>query len=99
MRPPVFPSEAKRRSDDDDRARPAVEPRSWAPTDRKKQARLYTHNTERFTPRPVVEEPDILADEDAEPDLRPPPAWMLVLAVAAIAILVGVLLGGVDLDF
>ncbi len=41
----------------------------------------------------------VVTDEEAEPALRPPPTWMLVLAGAAIATLMGVLVGGLFLEF
>lgn len=53
---------------------------------------IYTHNPARFVrPEAVAPEP---VEEDAEPTLRPPPPWMLMLAGAAVAALMGGLLGG-----
>lgn len=99
MQPPVFPSQANRHSDDAGRVRPAAEPKSWAQADPKALTRLYTHNAERFARRSRAEDAEAVADEDAEPALRPPPMWMLILAGAAVAAMLGVLLGGVYLDF
>ncbi|WP_292225213.1 hypothetical protein [Brevundimonas sp.] len=74
-----------------------MEPKSWAPTEKAKAARCYTHNTQHFAARDA--EPGLVADEEAEPALRPPPTWMLLLAGAAIATLMGVLVGGLFLEF
>nr|WP_314438433.1 hypothetical protein [uncultured Brevundimonas sp.] len=75
----------------------ATESKSWASTEKAKAAGCYTHNTRNFTVRDV--EPVVVAQEEAEPALPPAPTWMLVLAGAAIATLMGVLVGGLFLEF
>lgn len=96
VRPPVQP----RVRAEDDRARPLAEARSWAPRDPEEPrvrpehgAWIYTHNVERFATRA---EPSVAAAEAAEPEpeLKPAPRWMLAIAGAAIAALMGALLGG-----
>lgn len=75
-----------------------VEPRSWAsateqgkPTPRSNE--VFTHNPSHFGRRDVASS-DENAELDVEPSLAPPPQWMLVLAGAAVAALMGALLGG-----
>jgi hypothetical protein len=88
--------------EDDYRVRPAApggEAKSWvsdrpvSPLAVRERSRVYTHTAENFgrreTPQTEVE-PDV----DVEPALRPPPQWMLILAGAAVAALMGALLGG-----
>jgi len=65
---------------------------------------IYTHNVERFSrpaerTTPVHEaaaQPQAQTVEmvDVEPDLPPPPRWMIAIAGAAVAALMGALLGG-----
>lgn len=105
MQPPVHPVRPASRADDY-RVRPAAEPRSWAPRvaeadwtwdaprpeTRPETRNVFTHNAERYS-RPVeieTSEPDL----DVEPQLTPPPRWMLAIAGAAVAALMGALLGG-----
>jgi len=79
---------------DDYRVRPAAEARSWAPVEERSWAperRVYTHNPARFG---KVAEIQPETETDVEPALRPPPHWMLAVAGAAIAALMGALLGG-----
>jgi len=94
MEPRIAPSEPSPRSDDY-RVRPAAEARSWAPPEGRSwegERRIYTHNPARFGQK--TEAPSEV-ELDVEPALRPPPQWMLVLAGAAIAALIGGLVGGV----
>lgn len=109
MQPPVHPVRPASR-DDDYRVRPAAESKSWAPRvaeadwtwdaprpetrprTRPETRNVFTHNVERYS-RPVeveASEPDL----DVEPQLAPPPRWMLAIAGAAVAALMGALLGG-----
>ena len=93
MDPKASPSEVPSRVDDY-RVRPAAEPRSWASAEERSWAperRVYTHNPARFGKVAEIE-PEVEAD--VEPTLRPPPHWMLAVAGAAIAALMGALLGG-----
>lgn len=96
MEPPLSPSKLRRPGDVDGQPS-ATESKSWAPTEKAKSAGCYTHNRRNFAARDV--EPVVVTDEEAEPALRPPPTWMLVLAGAAIATLMGVLVGGLFLEF
>ena len=94
MEPRILPPDQPSRSDDY-RVRPAAEPRSWAPHEDRSwesERRVYTHNPARFGQKAEVP-PEV--EIDVEPALRPPPQWMLVLAGAAIAALIGGLVGGV----
>jgi hypothetical protein len=98
MEPPV-PSRILPTRVDDYRVRPYAEAKSWAPVEDdgpcarpQEAARIYTHNAERFAPRePVVIES---VEEDVEPTVPQPPQWMLLIAGAAVAALMGALLGG-----
>ena len=74
---------------DDYRARPAAEPRSWAP---RTADATFTHNAARYS-RPA-EAPTPVEHLDLEPELSPPPRWMMMVAGAAVAALIGALLGG-----
>ena len=80
-----------------------AEPRSWAPpcearADRSwdtspAQARpVFTHNAARYarSAEPVAPVEPV----DQEPELSPPPRWMMMVAGAAVAALLGALLGG-----
>ena len=96
---PTIPSRQLPTRADDYRVRPHGEAKSWAPVEAEKTgvrpqeaSRIYTHNAERFAPRqPVVMES---VEEDVEPTVPLPPQWMLVIAGAAVAALMGALLGG-----
>lgn len=88
--------------EEDYRVRSAASPaeaKSWV-TDRpvsplapRERSRVYTHTAENFGRRETTAaETD--ADLDVEPSLRPPPQWMFILAGAAVAALMGALLGG-----
>lgn len=87
---------------DDYRVRPAAEPRSWAPRVAEADwgwdapaadARpTFTHNAARYS-RPI-EAMQPAEHVDLEPELSPPPRWMMALAGAAVAALMGALLGG-----
>ena len=87
---------------DDYRVRPAAEPHSWAPRVAKADwgwdapaadARpTFTHNAARYS-RPNEATPSV-EHVDLEPELSPPPRWMMALAGAAVAALMGALLGG-----
>jgi hypothetical protein len=103
MRPPVPHQEISPR-EDDYRVRPAAEPKSWV-TDQpvedirpdakvwpEQGARLYTHNVEHFGRRDAT--PVEAAEPDVEPNVSPPPYWMIMVAGAAVAALMGALLGG-----
>ena len=98
MQPPVTHTGTPAR-EDDYRLRPAAEPKSWVtdqpisdfPADRM-TSRLYTHNAERFGRRQP--EPVETVEPEAEPALNPPPHWMMMIAGAAVAALMGALLGG-----
>lgn len=88
--------------EDDYRVRPAApggEAKSWisdrpvAPLTPREGARIYTHTAENFGRRETPQA-EIDPDLDVEPALRPPPQWMLILAGAAVAALMGALLGG-----
>lgn len=80
-------------------AAPVGEGKSWvserptSPLAGRERSRIYTHTAENFGRRdtPSVDVDDAL---DVEPSLRPPPHWMLILAGAAVAALMGALLGG-----
>lgn len=96
MQPPLSPSRLRRRNIDDSQ-QSAAEAKSWAPVTPPERARVYTHNAEHFARRDA--EVEAVVEEDAEPALRPPPTWMLLLAGAAIAALLGALLGGFFLEF
>ncbi len=74
---------------DDYRVRPAAEPRSWAP---QTADATFTHNAARYT-RPV-EAAQPIEQIDVEPEVAPPPRWMMAIAGAAVAALMGALLGG-----
>ncbi|WEK38780.1 MAG: hypothetical protein P0Y50_09475 [Candidatus Brevundimonas colombiensis] len=89
-----------------DRSVPA-EARSWAPTaDAARVAAAdwgwpappidnrptFTHNAARYS-RPA-EAPTPVEHLDLEPELSPPPRWMMMVAGAAVAALIGALLGG-----
>jgi hypothetical protein len=52
----------------------------------------FTHNAARYS-RPA-EAVAPIEHIDLEPELSPPPRWMLALAGAAVAALIGALLGG-----
>lgn len=101
MQPPVTHTGIPAR-EDDYRVRPAAEPKSWV-SDQPVEplggqsglrselgARLYTHNVERFAQPTPVE----AAEPDVEPTVSPPPHWMIMIAGAAVAALMGALLGG-----
>ncbi|WP_425985016.1 hypothetical protein [Brevundimonas sp. TWP1-2-1b1] len=87
---------------DDYRIRPAAEPHSWAP--RAAQGDLawgasagdarptFTHNAARYS-RPA-EATASMEQADVEPELSAPPRWMMAIAGAAVAALMGALLGG-----
>lgn len=95
---PRIPSRQLPTRADDYRVRPHAEAKSWAPVEAEaarigpsEGARIYTHNAERFASRqPMVTE----TVEDIEPTVPQPPQWMLVIAGAAVAALMGALLGG-----
>lgn len=55
-------------------------------------APTFTHNAARYT-RPA-EAPQPVEYVDLEPELSTPPRWMLMVAGAAVAALMGALLGG-----
>ena len=96
---PTVPSRQLPTRADDYRVRPHAEAKSWAPVEAEEArvgphegARIYTHNAERFAPRqPMTTEP---LEEDVEPTVPRPPQWMLLIAGAAVAALMGALLGG-----
>jgi hypothetical protein len=102
MQPPVTHTGIPAR-EEDYRVRPAAEPKSWV-SDQPVQAlgadaavwpdqgaRLYTHNVEHFArPEAAVE----MTEPDVEPTVSPPPHWMIMIAGAAVAALMGALLGG-----
>ena len=96
---PTIPSRQLPTRADDYRVRPHAEAKSWAPVEveedrvgSREAARIYTHNAERFTSRqPMMMEP---VEEDVEPTVPRPPQWMLLIAGAAVAALMGALLGG-----
>ena len=98
MQPPVTPLGLPPR-EDDYRVRPAAEPKSWV-TDapvvdlavKREAVRIYTHNAEQSARREPI--PSEAVEEDVEPSLSPPPHWMMMLAGAAVAALMGALLGG-----
>jgi len=89
---------------DDYRVRPAAEPRSWAPRAAQgdqawgapspaPDARpTFTHNAARYA-RPA-EAAAPVEQVDVEPELSAPPRWMMAIAGAAVAALMGALLGG-----
>jgi len=89
-------------STDDLSVGPAVEPRSWAPrvveADRSWQEAAadvrptFTHNAARYSRSAEATQP--VEHVDLEPELSPPPRWMMALAGAAVAALMGALLGG-----
>ena len=74
---------------DDYRVRAAAEPRSWAP---QTADATFTHNAARYA-RPV-EAVQPAEHIDVEPEVAPPPRWMMAIAGAAVAALMGALLGG-----
>ena len=83
----------------DYRVLPPVEPKSWISTEpvadvtaMRQASRIYTHNAERFGRREPVT--SSVVEDDVEPSLSPPPQWMMVIAGAAVAALMGALLGG-----
>lgn len=88
---------------DDYRARPAAEAKSWATPPRVAEqdwaweaprpapAQVFTHNADHFRPAEAVQPQEQL---DVEPMLPPTPRWMIALAGAAVAALMGALLGG-----
>ncbi|WP_428154455.1 hypothetical protein [Brevundimonas sp.] len=98
-RPHTYPTTDRT---DDYRVRPAAEPRSWAPRvaeggwGRDAPAAgarpTFTHNAARYS-RPN-EATQSVEHVDLEPELSPPPRWMMALAGAAVAALMGALLGG-----
>lgn len=99
MQPPVTPLQTPRHDREDDyRLRPFAEPKSWmadeshdSPAAHRAATRIYTHNAEHFGRRePAVE----TREEEVEPALSPPPQWMMMIAGAAVAALMGALLGG-----
>lgn len=84
----------------DFRVRPEVEARSWAPRapqpdwgwDTSEARPTFTHNAARYArPNEAVAPVERV---DLEPELSPPPRWMMALAGAAVAALMGALLGG-----
>ncbi len=99
MEPTVHHPPQPRSRADDYRVRPLAEAKSWAPVEPEagtvrpqEAARIYTHNAERFARRePAPAEP---TEEDVEPTVPLPPHWMLAIAGAAVAALMGALLGG-----
>lgn len=101
MQPPIHPVRSASRVDDY-RVRPAAEAKSWAPrvaeadwtwdAPRPDARSVFTHNAQRYSRPTPVETPE--AEVDAEPQLAPPPRWMLAIAGAAVAALMGALLGG-----
>jgi hypothetical protein len=103
MQPPVTHTGIPAR-EEDYRVRPAAEPKSWV-TDQTADAsgfgaqiwpdqgaRLYTHNVEHFGRNNAT--PAEVAEPDVEPTLSTPPHWMIMIAGAAVAALMGALLGG-----
>lgn len=98
MQPLVSHTPASTR-EEDYRLRSVPEPKSWISTEPvieissdRLASRIYTHNAERFGRRePVAVE---TAQDDVEPSLGQPPHWMMMLAGAAVAALMGALLGG-----
>lgn len=105
MQPPVHPVRPASRADDY-RVRPTAEPKSWAPRvaepdwtwdaprpeTRPETRNVFTHNVQRYSRPAPLETPE--TEIDAEPQLAPPPRWMLAIAGAAVAALMGALLGG-----
>ena len=89
MAPPVVTTGLRTR-ESDRIARTPAEAKSWAPSEPTRT--IYTHNASHFARNDAVEPRQ--HEEEAEPALRPPPSWMLMLAGAAVASLMGVLLGG-----
>lgn len=80
----------------------AAEERSWAPRATEvprsippsfHDRGLFTHTAANFGRR-VEAEPAAVEEIDVEPQLPPPPRWMLMMGGAAIAALMGALLGG-----
>jgi hypothetical protein len=103
MQPPVTHTGIPAR-EEDYRVRPAAEPKSWV-SDQPVEAlgadarawpyqgaRLYTHNVERFARAEAA--PAETTEADVEPTVSPPPHWMIMIAGAAVAALMGALLGG-----
>ena len=98
MQPRPYTDQTPDRTDDYG-ARPTAEPRSWAPrvADRDRswdapaaEARpTFTHNAARYS-----RQTEAVAPVDVEPELSPPPRWMMAIAGAAVAALMGALLGG-----
>lgn len=98
-RPHTYPTTDRT---DDYRVRPAAEPRSWAPHvaegDWGRDAPAadarptFTHNAARYSRPTEATQP--VEHVDLEPELSPPPRWMMALAGAAVAALMGALLGG-----
>jgi hypothetical protein len=90
--------------EDDYRVRPAAEPKSWVSDQPVEALRadvsvwpdhgagLYTHNVEHFRRKAAT--PTEAAEADVEPTLSTPPHWMIMIAGAAVAALMGALLGG-----
>ncbi|WP_395944726.1 hypothetical protein [Brevundimonas sp.] len=80
-------------------AAPGGEAKSWvsdrpaSPEAVRERPRVYTHTAENFGRCDAInaEKTEV---PDVEPSLRPPPQWMLLLAGAAVAALMGALLGG-----
>ena len=96
---PTVPSRQLPARVDDYRVRPPAEAKSWAPVELddthvppQEAARIYTHNAERFAPRARVVRESV--EEDVEPAVPQPPQWMLLITGAAVAALMGALLGG-----
>ncbi len=103
MQPPVTHTGIPAR-EEDYRVCPAVEPKSWV-TDQPVEAwgsdarawpdqgaRLYTYNVEHFARAEAA--PVETTEPDVEPAVSPPPHWMIMIAGAAVAALMGALLGG-----
>lgn len=100
---PTATSSGTTTSEDDLRLRPAAprgEAKSWvserpiAPGVMPGRSRIYTHTADNFGLRGEKVQAEVDTELDVEPALRAPPQWMLILAGAAVAALMGALLGG-----
>lgn len=106
MEPRFDTARPKPRTDADRSVAPA-EARSWAPqatvprvaradwtwdAPRVENRPTFTHNAARYGRRAEPVAP--VEHVDLEPELSPPPRWMMMVAGAAVAALLGALLGG-----
>ena len=93
---PVAPAEA--RSWAPQTAAPRVARADWVQPDwawdapRVENRPTFTHNAARYGRRAEPVAP--VEHVDLEPELTPPPRWMMMVAGAAVAALLGALLGG-----